>query len=73
MVGVVGVLVDVLVVDVDVVLDEVVLDGAVVVVLVLDVVLVDVLEADAPVKSTMNVSMRVEHPNDVSDPSVPSQ
>jgi hypothetical protein len=32
-----------------------------------------VLEADALVKSTMNVSIRVEQPNDVSAPSVPSQ
>ena len=30
-------------------------------------------EADAPVKSTMNVSMRVEQLNAVSAPSVPSQ
>ena|SRR5260370_31691721 len=42
----------------------------------LDNVLLEVVllaAAEAPVKSTMKVSMRVEHPNAVSGPSVPSQ
>ena len=33
----------------------------------------ETLEADAPVRSTMNVSIRVEQPKDVSAPSAPSQ
>ena len=37
------------------------------------VVLLAETDADAPVKSTMNVSMRVEQPNAVSAPRVPSQ
>ena len=52
-------LVDVLVVEVLVDVDEDELD--------------ETLEADAPVRSTRNVSMRVEQPNDVSAPSFPSQ
>jgi hypothetical protein len=38
-----------------------------------DVAVLAETEADAPVKSTMNVSIRVEQPNAVSAPSVPSQ
>ena len=38
-----------------------------------EVALDETLEADAPARSTMNVSIRVEQPNDVSAPSVPSQ
>ena len=38
-----------------------------------DVVLDDTVEPEPPVRSTINVSMRVEQPNDESDPSFPSQ
>ena len=36
-------------------------------------VLLDTVEDDPPVRATINVSMRVEHPKDESDPSFPSQ
>ena len=60
---------------VDVGVPEVV-DGGVPDVPLSDVVLLDVvlpLPESGPLRSTRNVSMRVEHPNEVSGPSVPSQ